>query len=287
MKIFKVLLFAISLVTILCCGKEDASTPCEVNCQNGGQCYENACLCPDGYTGSDCSEVINDCDSPCQNGGTCNPNTGNCDCPPNYEGPQCQFEVVSCAGTACVNGQLNSNCDCICNSGWQGADCSVPVPTIVEFWPRNGGYFYVAPWIVSGDNDYHAGIRVNCTVELERVGRKIYLKTDATFIPFNSNDNTRGAFNSTVQVWEIPQGYDFVQFQTSTLSRLVNYHNQTGYAENAPFNSTLVNDGLVRGDTWGDDLPCNESALIQQGPSYSRSFVMYRLNPIKVKLVEQ
>lgn len=56
--------------------------------------------CYDGYTGALCQIDINECRSnPCQNGGTCSepfPNLYVCQCPPNFEGPQCLQAIDPC-----------------------------------------------------------------------------------------------------------------------------------------------------------------------------------------------
>ena len=69
---------------------------CSLDCQNEGRCAEvdgvYRCLCPEGYTGTNCETDIDECDSnPCVNG-TCN-------------------DVV--------NGY-----DCICSSGYAGINCN-------------------------------------------------------------------------------------------------------------------------------------------------------------------
>ena len=63
-----------------------------VECQNGGQCIEGDCHCPDDYRGLNCEIWIDPCeDVICMNEGVCN--SGICDCAPGYEGGVCQNEI--------------------------------------------------------------------------------------------------------------------------------------------------------------------------------------------------
>lgn len=67
--------------------------PCaDTYCLNGGDCYEGECQCPPGYSGPHC-EYYDPCyNVTCQNGGECV--NGACQCPPGYYGPQCQYEMT-------------------------------------------------------------------------------------------------------------------------------------------------------------------------------------------------
>jgi hypothetical protein len=50
---FKVFFYFLSFIFLLGCSKD----PCEkVVCQNGGYCANGSCVCPEGYTGADCSQ---------------------------------------------------------------------------------------------------------------------------------------------------------------------------------------------------------------------------------------
>ncbi|MFT4525807.1 MAG: hypothetical protein ACI85F_001964 [Bacteroidia bacterium] len=63
-----------------------------VECENGGQCIEGDCHCPDDYRGVNCETWIDPCEEVvCLNEGECK--LGICDCAPGYEGDTCQREI--------------------------------------------------------------------------------------------------------------------------------------------------------------------------------------------------
>lgn len=74
--------------------------PCPSNnsCKNNAKCYLNVgrelCVCAPGFTGTTCSEQIDEClSSPCQHGGICNDQLDNytCDCSKIFfNGPNCE-----------------------------------------------------------------------------------------------------------------------------------------------------------------------------------------------------
>ena len=96
MKILKYLiqfLFVILFVSFVSSCERDECADHE--CLNGGmQTIEFgrcSCICPEGYVGSHCDEIVNCTDDPefCVNGGVCL--NGQCDCPEGYVGDSCQF----------------------------------------------------------------------------------------------------------------------------------------------------------------------------------------------------
>ncbi|XP_071959435.1 uncharacterized protein [Antedon mediterranea] len=72
----------------------DPNNYCIPDCMNSGRCVAGSCECPPEYGGSICQfEVKTDCALPCMNGGFCS--TGkSCRCPGGYFGPQCNFKSV-------------------------------------------------------------------------------------------------------------------------------------------------------------------------------------------------
>lgn len=64
-RIIYVMIVLLGSVTFLSCNSEEAEPenkivdPCEnVTCLNDGYCYNGNCICPEGYTGEDCSEEV-------------------------------------------------------------------------------------------------------------------------------------------------------------------------------------------------------------------------------------
>lgn len=77
------LIFCTSLLIVSC-------DPCEdVNCINGS-CEKGVCICPNGFSGPECSieDLCITQNVVCQNGGICN--DGTCECQEAYEGNNCE-----------------------------------------------------------------------------------------------------------------------------------------------------------------------------------------------------
>lgn len=62
------------------------------------------CICPPGYTGLNCANIINPCaSSPCQNNGQCI-SLGTqflCACPLGFNGTLCEIPINPCASNPC------------------------------------------------------------------------------------------------------------------------------------------------------------------------------------------
>lgn len=281
MKILKINLLLIFIAVIISCGKED-SDPCKNTiCFNDGQCIEGKCYCIDGFIGEDCSESPNQiCSQPCQNGGTCNINTGTCDCPPNFEGPQCQYEVISCAGVACVNGQLDSNCDCNCDDGWVGVACNVAEPEIYSFIPSD--IEHICPEPIGGDcesgGDLDITIRCNAFV---LNGTSIYVNVyfDA-WEP--TQDHTHGRFEGVFWLYDVPNGKKINRIISSTTSDAY-YEDRDDFVDFPTVtNGTLVMNFRVIGDTPGCDIVDVEDCNDDGETHLSR----IRFNPMTIELVD-
>ena len=98
-----------------------------VVCGEHGTCQGNACVCHDGFSGSDCS-TTNKCAATnrCSDQGKCDPATGKCVCNVGYSGVDCATKTP-CAGKTCSD---RGHCDpatgvCVCNAGVSGVNCEI------------------------------------------------------------------------------------------------------------------------------------------------------------------
>jgi hypothetical protein len=88
-------------------------------------------VCPSGYTGPLCTEIVNQCNqNPCLNGATCYPqlNGYTCLCATGWTGLQCDIRIDFCYSTPCKNnGQCTSLINawsCTCLYPFTSFDCS-------------------------------------------------------------------------------------------------------------------------------------------------------------------
>ncbi|KAM9847514.1 protein eyes shut homolog [Aulostomus maculatus] len=155
------------------------------SCLNGATCITTSqpasppqyrCICPLGFTGTECETEISECDSsPCQHNGTCSALAGGyeCQCSTGFLGKRCEVDIDACAlpnntcppktqcldlpegleyacrlpcpgnlqpcanGGRCVLNSANSY-TCICAPGWSGQTCRVNVNDCVHHWCQNG-----------------------------------------------------------------------------------------------------------------------------------------------------
>lgn len=98
-------------------------------CQNGADCIDNACDCPDGFRGKECEEVIDPCENvSCEGEQFCT--DGTCGCADGFEGVDCNMLAI---------GKFIGN--------WDGTDSC---PSAVD--QPNGVWLYTAE-IVEDEND--------------------------------------------------------------------------------------------------------------------------------------
>ncbi|XP_022241819.1 delta and Notch-like epidermal growth factor-related receptor [Limulus polyphemus] len=107
-------------------------------CNHGGFCVDITeglvdttyqCLCPHGYHGQSCDDVVYLCDSqPCLNNATCwgNQTAYSCGCQPGFTGKKCEININECLSNPCVHGVCEDGVGgykCYCLTGYGGDHC--------------------------------------------------------------------------------------------------------------------------------------------------------------------
>ena len=114
-------------------------SPCSVGelCTHHNLTQNYSCVCPRGYTGANCSQLIVDhcAESPCSNNGTCvnQLDEFECVCPRGYKGGRCRNKANPCKGDPCgeggrcrkAEGGQWGKIDCECYPGFHGDYCEL------------------------------------------------------------------------------------------------------------------------------------------------------------------
>eukprot|EP01117_Protostelium_nocturnum_P019690 TRINITY_DN859_c1_g1_i1.p1 TRINITY_DN859_c1_g1~~TRINITY_DN859_c1_g1_i1.p1 ORF type:complete len:948 (+),score=271.71 TRINITY_DN859_c1_g1_i1:180-3023(+) len=95
------------------------------NVPQGGYCDYGTCVCLNGFTGDDCSQIAcsTDCGAPLGHG-SCN--NGVCLCGADWTGDNCQERrcPLGCSSNGDCN--ISQNYTCTCNFRWEGNGCNIP-----------------------------------------------------------------------------------------------------------------------------------------------------------------
>lgn len=233
-------------------------------CQNGGECLEKSnhtiyqlddyhrppgfpagpytyataggylCLCPRGFTGTDCEVNIDDCaSSPCRNG-TCidGIDAYDCDCHRGFEGRHCETEIDECrrfrpcaAGSTCVD-QIGDY-QCRCPPGIGGKNCTVQLRGCDQNDCENGAT--CVPYLL--DETTHAR---NCSCPPGFYGPTCQFLTAMSF----ANDTHRLAVMGN-------SSHDYtlsLRFRTTLPDQLLAF----GYGSSSLYYLLFLEDGMLR-----------------------------------------
>lgn len=106
------------------------STSCEQNtcdqlifCANDGSFNSEfcSCTCIGFWEGTDCTDCTID-STHCSGNKVANTSTCQCNCPPNFCGPNCDQPSFNCANGGVF---IQDSCKCNCLAGWTGDSCTV------------------------------------------------------------------------------------------------------------------------------------------------------------------
>lgn len=147
--------------------------PCD-NCISTPGSAEYHCICPDGLTGDNCTEEIDECQSnPCSAPRSLCVDQLNgyfCRCPEGYGGSNCRTHVTDCIDEPCMN---NGTCllrpegfECRCAPGYEGSTCEENVNECASEPCQNGaicqdGIAEFHCFCVPGFQGYNCEIDIN------------------------------------------------------------------------------------------------------------------------------
>lgn len=148
--------------------------PC-TNCTSTPGTAEFICHCPDGFTGLNCTEDVDECQSnPCKGPRSLcvdEVNGYSCHCPLGFAGDDCQDNVTTCSEEKCQNGGTcmdvpDTGHRCQCVAGYQGRNCEVNIDECHSEPCQNGaickdGVNMYQCFCVPGFQGYHCDLDIN------------------------------------------------------------------------------------------------------------------------------
>ncbi|KAM8886098.1 protein crumbs homolog 2b isoform 2-T2 [Spinachia spinachia] len=149
-------------------------TPC-TNCTSTPGTNEFTCQCPDGFTGLNCTQDVDECQSnPCKGiRSNCvnRVNGYSCHCPLGLGGEDCQNNVTTCSQVSCQNAGICMDVPdighgCQCAAGYQGRNCEENIDECQCEPCQNGaickdGVNAYQCFCVPGFQGYHCDLDIN------------------------------------------------------------------------------------------------------------------------------
>ncbi|XP_061133570.1 protein crumbs homolog 1-like [Syngnathus typhle] len=148
--------------------------PC-TNCTSSPGTGNFTCHCPDGFTGVNCTEDVDECESnPCKGVRSHCVNridAYSCHCPHGFGGKYCEFNVTTCSEETCHN---SGTCidipdighHCQCDAGYQGDNCEENINECESAPCQNGaickdGVNAYQCFCVPGFQGFHCDLDIN------------------------------------------------------------------------------------------------------------------------------
>uniref|UniRef100_A0A3Q1I290 EGF-like domain-containing protein n=1 Tax=Anabas testudineus TaxID=64144 RepID=A0A3Q1I290_ANATE len=142
------------------------------NCTSKLGTDEFTCHCPDGFTGLNCTQDVDECQSnPCNNNKSLCVNGYSCHCAIGLGGEDCQDNVTTCSKERCHNGGTCMDIPdtghwCQCADGYEGRNCEEDIDECHSGPCQNGaickdGVNGYQCFCVPGFQGYHCDLDIN------------------------------------------------------------------------------------------------------------------------------
>lgn len=160
--------------------------------------------------------------------------------------------------------------------------CTTNEPEILSFLPLDGNREYMCFEHVDGDQRMGYPVRCTLNAELFAVGNSIYANISG-FVD-GDNDSTRGEVDRNIFLYEVPDNYELLGFEsgtTSTGSIIDNSHDDIDHI--SVNNNGPVDFFEIMGKTDGKDLPCYIDAVLNGTSNRCHLRVVFKQVDLRVR----